>query len=274
MPEGDTIYRAATRVRSVLTGHTIVATTGSWKVMDADSLVNTSVSRVVSRGKHLLIHLDNGRVLHSHMGMTGSWHVYPAGERWKKPQTSAALSLHTANHQVVCFSPKQIELMSERQLARNPWMKRLGPDLISESPADKTVITRFRTQNSVAIGEAVMNQSVVSGIGNIYKSEVLFLEQTHPQTLVRDLSDTEILSIVRTAAHLLKANSLSVRRRTRRRATGSRLWVYNRGGQPCQKCGGTIQLIRQGSLGRTTYFCSACQSRTDMGTSQSDPTDQ
>ena len=274
MPEGDTIYRAAARVRSVLAGHTIVATTGSWKVMDADSLVNTSVSRVVSRGKHLLIHLDNGRVLHSHLGLTGSWHVYPAGEPWKKPQTSAALSLHTANHQVVCFNPKQIELMSERQLARNPWMKRLGPDLISESPTDETVITRFRTQNSVAIGEAVMNQSVVSGIGNIYKSEVLFLEQTHPQTLVRDLSDAEILSIVRTAAHLLKANRLSVRRRTRRRATGSRLWVYKRAGQPCQKCGGTIQLIRQGNLGRTTYFCSACQSQTDIGTSQSDPTDQ
>ncbi|MEO2036687.1 MAG: DNA-formamidopyrimidine glycosylase family protein [Planctomycetaceae bacterium] len=259
MPEGDTIYRAAQRLHRVLIGRTIQSVEGSDIIPLAGSLLGSVVKDIESRGKHLLIHFSHSQVLHSHLGMSGSWQIYRKGENWRKPKWQAALMLVTADHCVVCFQPKCIELVSDLELRRNAWLQHLGPDLLGESTPPEVIVARFRTQNGVSIGEALLNQTVVSGIGNVYKSEVLFLEQLDPQVHVSALTDEQIASLVSTATRLLRRNLTAEKRRTRFRATGPAVWVYGRNGEPCLKCGSTVRMVRQGNMARSTYYCPGCQ---------------
>ncbi len=260
MPEGDTIFRIAVQLRKVLENQPIVESRGRWEVEDAASLVDRCVDGIEARGKHLLMHFDDSRVLHSHMGMTGSWHIYRHGEAWQKSQKAAALVLETEKFVVCCFSPKLIELITATRLKRNEYLNRLGPDLLGPTPEDSIVLRRFRSQNAVPIGQVIMNQTVVCGIGNVYKSEVLFLEQIHPLTLVRDLTDEQLLNIVKRSIDLMRRNLESYPRRTRF-SQGGNVWVYSRSGDECLKCGAEVKMIRQGDLGRSTYFCPDCQGR-------------
>lgn len=258
MPEGDTIFRTAVQLRKVLDGEIIADASGRWEIENAASLIGFRVTGIESRGKHLLIHFDDGRVVHSHMGMTGAWHIYRVGEAWGKSERAAALVLTTDRFCVVCFSPKLIELVSAQRLKRDEYLNRLGPDLLGPPVESRTILERFHTQKSVPIGQAVMNQTVICGIGNVYKSEVLFLEQIHPATPVGSLSDEQILAIVEQAVRLMRRNLEGHPRRTRF-LPGSATWVYSRARQPCFKCGTAVAMIRQGDLGRSTYFCPTCQ---------------
>lgn len=259
MPEGDTIHQAATNLRKVLENNRIKAVTGRPEVRNRERLVETRAIGVEARGKHLIIHFDNEHALHSHMGMTGSWHLYPLQHRWQKPRSQAAIVLTTASWDVVCFSPKQLQILTERKLASDPWLQRLGPDILGPPIDNKTLLNRFRTQNVLPIGEAVMNQTVVSGIGNVYKSEILFLEQIHPQTRVAELTDQQLLKLRDQAVFLMQRNLNNTPRQTRFRGDRQKLWVYGRSGEECLKCGSTIQIIRQGNLARSTYLCPQCQ---------------
>jgi len=261
MPEGDTIYRTAAQLRRVLEGRTVSAARGRWEVEDAATLAERRCDSIETRGKHLLMHFDDQRVLHSHMGMTGSWHIYRRGEPWRKSQKAAAIVLDLEDFVVVCFSPKLLELVSSVQLKGNNYLRRLGPDLLGSSLDRDEIVARFRTQDRVSIGQAVMNQTVVCGIGNVYKSEVLFLETIHPLTPVRDLTDHQIWSLVERSEQLMRRNLEGYPRRTRF-LPGEKLWVYDRSGDPCLKCGTRVEMIRQGDLGRSTYFCPECQTRT------------
>ena len=159
----------------------------------------------------------------------------------------------------VCFSPKLLQLLSADQLRRHAHLNRLGPDLLAEQVDDAEVLRRFRIHDQAPIGEAVMNQTVVAGIGNVYKSEILFLTRTNPWTKVGCLSDEQILNIAQTARQWLAKNLSGAPRRTRASLDGQRLWVYGRSGKPCFVCGQRIQLRRQGDAGRTTYWCGQCQ---------------
>lgn len=260
MPEGDTIFRAATRLKAVLDGQTVERAESRWLGEAVSPLVGRKIAAVEARGKHLLIKFDNERVLHSHMGMTGSWHIYRPGEAWQKPAHRAAIVIECPQVCVVCFTPKLLELMTLTGLRRHDYLNRLGPDLLAGPPPDEDVLARFRQCNNLPIGQVVMNQTVVSGIGNVYKSEVLFLMRLHPLTLVSELSDERILELVLLARELMEKN-LSGRPRTTRFALGGkRFWAYGRSGEPCYECGTAIELIRQGDAGRTTYFCPQCQS--------------
>lgn len=259
MPEGDTIHRAATRLKAVLDGQVVQRAESRWLGAAAESLCGRQIKAVEARGKHLLIQFDDDRVLHSHMGMTGSWHIYRPGERWQKPAQRAAIWLECPEVCVVCFTPKLLELLTAAGMRRHEYLHRLGPDLLAGPPRDEEVLARFRQCNNLPIGEAVMNQTVVSGIGNVYKSEVLFHERLHPQTLVRDLGDEQILAITTIARELMEQNLSGRPRTTRYALDGGRFWVYGRSGKPCYTCGRPIELIRQGDLGRTTYFCPQCQ---------------
>src|SRR5688572_16076090 len=125
MPEGDTIFRAATRLRPVLEGQVVQRAQSREPQIDAESLVGREIKQVEARGKHLLFHFEDGRVLHSHMGMTGSWHIYRPGETWLKPATRAAIVLDCANHTVVCFTPRTLELLTETGLRRHRYLPRL-----------------------------------------------------------------------------------------------------------------------------------------------------
>ena len=259
MPEGDTIHRAATRLKAVLDGQTVVRVESRRLGRAAESLWGRRITSVEARGKHLLIQFDEDLVLHSHMGMTGSWHIYRPGETWQKPAGRAHISLECSDVCVVCFTPKLLELLTLAGARRHDYLNRLGPDLWAGPPADDEVLARFRMCDNLPIGEAVMNQTIVSGIGNVYKSEVLFHLRLHPQTLVSNLHEEQILSFTTTARDLMQKNLSGRPRTTRYALDGGRFWAYGRSGKPCYVCGTPIQLIRQGDLGRTTYFCPTCQ---------------
>lgn len=259
MPEGDTIYRAAVNLRKVLSGQTIISATGRQEVTNVIDLVGATATAVEARGKHLLIHFDSELVVHSHMGMTGSWHIYRLDDHWKKATGQAVLVLKTAAWCVVCFTPKLLEIVSETSLRRNSWLTRLGPDILGLPIPNEVFLTRTRSQSQNAIGEVLMNQSVVSGIGNVYKSEILFLEGVHPEIRVEAIDDTTLLSLRDRAVTLMKRNLDGRQRTTRLHSQGPRLWVYGRQKQPCLKCGATIFRLRQGDNARSTYYCPQCQ---------------
>lgn len=264
MPEGDTIFRSAKRLRPLMEGATVVEAKDNGRYFDATVLADAIFEKVEARGKHLLMHLADGRVLHSHMGMTGSWHIYKVDETWRKPARWAALSLQVRNGDgaescIVCFSPKTFELLTATQFRRHRFLNRLGPDLMQDGFDPQVVLSRFRVHNLAAIGEAVMNQTIVCGIGNVYKSETLFLTKTDPFRRVLDLTDDTILAIVEMAQSLMHKNTIGYPRQTRLSSDGQKLWVYGRKGQPCFSCGDEIAMRRQGDLGRSTYWCQTCQ---------------
>lgn len=259
MPEGDTIFRAAARLRPVLEGQPVARARARWERIDAASLVGRTITKVEARGKHLLFFFDDGRALHSHMGMTGSWHIYRLGEPWQKPEQRAAIVLEGAEYLVVCFTPKTLELLSAAGVKRHPHLQRLGPDLLSEEFDEQAALAGFRARPTTPIGEAVMNQTLAAGVGNVYKSEVLFLLHHHPLTPVGMLSDDEILELLRKSRELMLQNLDGKPRTTRHALDRRRYWTYGRSGEPCFICGAAIQVVRQGDLGRTTYFCPQCQ---------------
>ncbi|MEM6799704.1 MAG: DNA-formamidopyrimidine glycosylase family protein [Planctomycetota bacterium] len=262
MPEGDTLFRIARQLRPVLTGRTIIESR-AWRprggpAIDADSLVGRTVSGVEAVGKHLLIPFDDGRVVHSHLGMTGAWHVYREGDSWRKPERAAALVLTTTDHTVVNFSPKQLELVTERALKRDAHLRRLGPDLMLPDVDLAEVRQRLRTHNRTPIGEAVMNQTIAAGIGNVYKSESLFFAKLNPWDAVGMFDDDRLLAYLR-QTHALMRRNRGGGMRTTRHSGGPRLWVYGRSGEACLVCGEVIQMRRQGDQGRSTYWCPLCQ---------------
>lgn len=269
MPEGDTIFVAARNLRKVLQSEIVTSASAkveagirstAWRNLETVvDLSGQTVTSVRSHGKHLLIAFEAGQILHSHMGMTGSWHIYRPDDVWQNPENFAAVQLRTSRWCVVCFSPKMIELVTAGQLKRDPYFRRLGPDLLQETISDGSYLARLRTQDRTSIGEAVMNQTVVSGIGNVYKSEVLFCEHIHPETNVSQLSNGCLLDVRNTSVRLMKRNTRNAPRQTRFAADSQRLWVYGRRDQPCFVCGEKIQMIRQGTAGRSTYFCPGCQ---------------
>jgi endonuclease-8 len=276
MPEGDTLFRTAARLRPILQGRRIEAATAREPEFQARSLVNQVIEAVDARGKHLLIRLDDSRTIHSHLGMHGSWHVYGKGEPWRKNKRLAGLVIEVDENPTdgestpenasprasvcVCFNPKTLELLSETQLRRHPHLSRLGPDLLGGELDMEEVVRRFRVHDQTPIGGAVMNQTIVCGIGNIYKSEVLFMTRINPFRPVAKLSDEDIARIVNSARKWLRFNAVGgYPRRTRSGLDGASLWVYGRGGRACFRCRTRIRVRRQGDLGRTTFWCPRCQ---------------
>jgi endonuclease-8 len=261
MPEGDTIFRAAARLRPVLSGQTIIRATGASPQLDASRLEGCQVQATAARGKHLLIHLDNAHAIHSHLGMHGSWHVYQRDS--VRPETLRRrvpdLALELAASVCVCLAPKTLEILSDRAIRRHPYLSRLGPDLLGENFDVGQLIPRLRVRPELAVGDAVMNQTLVCGIGNVYKSEVLFLERVNPFIHLEQLTDKQLIRLLSRARELMRRNVDGHRRTTRFGRDGQRLWVYRRQGERCLVCGTAIRMRRQGNLGRSTYWCPTCQ---------------
>lgn len=259
MPEGDTIFRTAATLRKSLEGGAITAATARDGVVDCDVLVGNRLAAIEARGKHLLMHLASGHAVHSHMGMTGSWHVYHPQQPWRKGANLAALVMRVAALDAVCFSPKLLELLSADRLRRHPHLNRLGPDLLGAEFDVPAAIARFRRRNALPLGEAVMDQTIVCGIGNVYKSDLLFVLGFDPFAAVAQFTDDELGALLQRAQALMKRNLSGAPRQTRFRGDGRRLWVYGRSGDACFTCGAAIQLRRQGDAGRTTCWCPVCQ---------------
>lgn len=259
MPEGDTIHIAARNLSKVLVERVITEATGRRELQCVEQLVGQTVQSVEARGKHLIIHFTGEFVIHSHMGMTGSWHIYRVADRWQKPARQAFVVLRTTEWCVVCFTPKQLRLITETALRRDPYLQHLGPDLLADEISDDVFLARMRTQNTDQIGHVLMNQQIVAGIGNVYRSELLFLENLHPDTLVQRLTNQQLLNLRDRIVPLMKRNMDGNPRTTRFEGDRFRHWVYGRRNEPCLKCGATIELLRQGDLARSVYFCPSCQ---------------
>ena len=265
MPEGDTIFRTAVVLRSVLVGGTVTgaaaqAQPGMRWVPDLDRLVGAAITSVESRGKQLLIGFDSGLILRTHMRMSGSWHRYRPGERWRLPKIQASVILETADAIAVCFNAPTVELLTDRERARHPTLAGLGPDLLANEFDADAALKRLRERSSTELGEALLDQRAVAGIGNVYKSEVCFIERVSPWRPVGELDDGSLARVLATSRRLLRANAAGGARMTTEGARGAgRLWVYGRAGRPCRRCGRLIRARRQGELPRTTYWCPGCQ---------------
>jgi endonuclease-8 len=263
MPEGDTIAQSARTLTGVLVGRTVTrfrsSVAGVEARADALGVTGSQVAGVEARGKHLLIQFSTGAVLRTHMRMTGSWHLYRAGTRWRKPASFARVVLEAGDVTAVCFSAPEVELLSAVQARGHARLQRLGPDLLAPAFDEADALSRLRAATDLEIGDALLDQSRVAGIGNIYKSEVLFLERVNPFARVASLSDDVLRTLLRTARRQMRRNVGTAERRTTHDANRHALWVYDRAGQPCARCGTTIRRVLQGPHARSTFWCPACQ---------------
>jgi endonuclease-8 len=215
----------------------------------AERLVGDEVDEVEARGKHLLIRFAGGLTLHTHMRMTGSWHVYRVGDKWRKPKHLAGVVLEFGDRIAVCFSAPVIELLPTRTEFAHPVLAGLGPDILT-APLDVDEIKRRAAEQdpSVPIGDVLLDQQVVAGIGNIWRCEAMFNCKVNPAA---PHSTVDLDALVRTASRLMQAHArLGVVYRPR---------VYNRAGRPCPRCHRPIKAARQGRHARTAYWCSKCQ---------------
>ena len=273
MPEGDTLHRTADGLRPYLVGRAIVAAraAGPGAVPRVGRIVGATVTDVAAVGKNLLVRFDNGLELRTHLRMTGSWHRYRPGERWRRPPSRARLVLEVPGAVAVCFDAPVVELLEIRAESLHPPLAGLGPDLLDPAwgpdlAAEALRRLRDPARAGRAIGEAIVDQRALAGIGNVYKSEVLFIERVDPWARVDELPDVTLDALVATARGLLVANAdrragpERVTTGRARAAAGQPLWVYDRAGRPCRRCGTPIGRRRQGTeLPRLTFWCPRCQ---------------
>lgn len=254
MPEGDTIHRTARTLHHALVGQRVDAYRGPG--LEA-AVVGRRVEAVRARGKHLIIAFAGGYRLHSHMRMEGSWHVYRPGERWRKSARGARATLVTRAWVAVCFYAPLVELLAPQQ--RSDLLDGLGPDLLDPALDLEAAVAALVTAGHLPLGVALMDQRLVAGIGNVYKSEVLFETAENPFAPVSAFDRARLRAVLARAATLMRKNLRAGPRSTRRRLGPGRLWVYGRKDEPCYRCGSRIDMRRQGPQARSTYFCAACQ---------------
>ena len=259
MPEGDTIFRTARSLR-VLEGVQVIGFSSSLPAVAAAALrlgvIGSRVESAQARGKHLLIRFSCGAVLHTHQGMHGSWRLQRAnGAR----RGAARAVLETSTWVAVCLRAPVVELFPAALEALHPSLRRLGPDLLAPGFDGTEAVRRLRERPELPIGVALMDQTSLAGVGNVYKSEVLFLTGISPFVPVGSLDAAALLRIVEEARRQLGRNLGPGLRRTTSGLAPRRLFVYRRAGEPCPRCGNPIEMLRQGEQARSTYFCRSCQ---------------
>jgi endonuclease-8 len=263
MPEGDNLFRAATTLHRALAGAFVTAFRTDLPALraaaDARPLLGLRVEKVEARGKNLLVRFEDGRMLRTHLRMSGSWHLYRSGERWQRPENQARCAIESDRGFVaVCFNAPVVQLLTEFEL-RGTDVARLGPDATTDSFDVDEALRRIRERPEAMSCEALLAQRAMAGVGNVIKSETLFLRKADPFRRVAEFSDAELAALIAEAHRQLVANRSGGPRTTRRALTGPRLWVYGRSGEPCLRCGETVRMRRVGQGLRSTYYCPACQ---------------
>jgi endonuclease-8 len=274
MPEGDTIFRAARTLNRALAGH---AVTGFETVLpklsrvEFDSgITGRTVESVEARGKWMSMNFSGGLVLLTHMLMNGSWHIYRPGEAWQRRQIDMRIVIKTEKIWAVAFNVPIAEFHTEDTLRRRQGFRNLGQDVLGANFDPAMSIEHLRTRKDLAVGEALLTQSLMAGLGNVYKSEVCFACGVNPFRRIDSLSEDELSCLVETSRKFLLANVgeasgdqittyTGMRRTTGRSNSEDRLWVYGRRNEPCRKCGTPIESRKQGEDARTTFWCPACQ---------------
>ena len=259
MPEGDTIHAAARRIGDALVGRPIesIETPQPRHALDRwpERLRGRAVRSVDARGKHLFVRFDGDLTLHSHLRMSGWWGVFRRGERWRRSPRRAWLVIRTPEHEVVQFDGPVLELMTDGRTRFDQRLAGLGPDVLGEELDEAAVVRNLRADDPTrAVGDALLDQRNVAGIGNIWKAEACFAAGVDPWRRLRDASDAELIAIVR-AAHERMRESVAGRGFMPK----ERLGVFERAGRLCPRCGTLVRSRGQGDDNRTTYWCPGCQ---------------
>ena len=273
MPEGDTIFRAARTLNRALAGKPVVRFESMFpaltRIHEDTPITGRTVESVRAMGKHVLMLFSDSLVLRTHMRMNGSWHIYRPGETWRKRRLDMRIVVATRDFEAVGFNIPIAEFIRGENLARHDSLRQLGPDLLSEDFDESEAVGRIRARRDIEIGDVLLTQRVMAGVGNVYKSEVLFACGVNPFVLTGTLSDDDVRRLVRTARTFLRMNVsgklaamttyTGFRRTTRRADPRERLWVYGRARLPCRRCGTPIRVRAQGPDARLTYWCPTCQ---------------
>jgi endonuclease-8 len=257
MPEGDTIHHAATRIREVLAGRVPdeILTPQPRHAVDRwpQRLAGRAVRSVDAHGKHLFVRFEGDLTLHSHLRMSGAWSVTRRGQRWRRAAGRAWLIVHSGEWEVVEFDGPVLELMRESRTRFDRRLAALGPDILGESFDLERFLRRLRAgEQTRAIGDALLDQQIVAGIGNVWKAETCFAVGVDPWRALAEIRDEEAAALVRFARERMR-ESAREGSHTRPRA------VYKRSGLPCARCGATIRQRGQGENHRLTFWCPGCQ---------------
>ena len=264
MPEGDTIHRAARTLHVALAGRTVTKFETVFPQLARVDVAGRTVESVDAAGKNLLMHFSGDLHLRTHMRMNGSWHIYKPGERWRKRFSDMRIVIATDAWVAVAFNVPVVEMHDSRSLERQDDLLHIGPDLIGETFDFDEAKRHIRARGDQEIADVLLNQRVVSGIGNEDKSELLFLARVSPFARVDEVSDEQLDTILKTARKIMVAN---VEKRSPARITNFSLdrrnwqYVYGRGGKPCLKCKTAIEYAKQGKDVRGTYWCPRCQAK-------------
>lgn len=229
-----------------------------------------TIEKVQAHGKWQTIYFSNDLILLTHMLMSGSWHIYRPGERWRRRREDIRIVVRTEQIHAVAFRVPIAEFHSADSLRRRRIFNQLGPSVLAAEYDDAEILRRLRSWPESTVGEALLAQSVLAGIGNVFKSEICFACGVNPFRKVATLSIGELSCLVATARKFLMANVshtsgdqivtyTGIRRTTGRSNREENLWVYSRRGEPCRRCGATIESRKQGLDARTSFWCPNCQ---------------
>ena len=279
MPEGDTIFRTARALGRALGGKPITAFRSTYprltRYNDDTPLAGQSVLQVESRGKWLLIHFSGGATLVTHMLMNGSWHIYRPGQPWQQSRANMRIVLETADYIAVGFRVPVAEMHTAESLRRDRRIPIYAIDVLSESFDATAAAGRLLAHPDESIADVLLNQNVLAGVGNVFKSEICFVTGIHPYCRVASLTQAQIDALIAAAQKLISSNVLEDsgdsivtyggrrRRTTHESNPGASLWVYGRAGEPCRCCGAPVRRRIQGPDARVTFWCPQCQPMPD-----------
>jgi endonuclease-8 len=261
VPEGDTVWLAARRLDTALAGRPLTRFDLRVPQLATADLTGATVTAVLPRGKHMLIRFDRGLTLHSHFRMDGNWRLHRPGERWRGgPAYQVRAVLANADWEAVGYRLHDLALVPTT--AEDTLVGHLGPDVLGPDWDADEAVRRLRADPRRPVGDALLDQRVLAGVGNLYKNEALFLVGVSPW---RPAGEVDLPKLVATAHRLMRANrdhpEQSTTGNVRR---GEQHWLYGRGGQPCRRCGSRIRVSEQSpdgrpEYGRVTYWCPHCQ---------------
>jgi endonuclease VIII len=279
MPEGDTIFRTARALGRALAAKPVTGFRTTYPLLarfdDDTPLVGQLVRSVESRGKWLLIHFSGGGTMATHMLMSGSWHIYRPGERWQRPRANMRILIENSEYVAVAFNVPVAKLLRSDEIERVLPIPQTTVDVLSQDFDMAEVARRILSCGAEEIGDVLLHQQVIAGVGNLFKSEVCYVTATNPFSKIAALDAEKIHALIATSRRLLKANvledsdemfvtDLGRRRRTTHESDpGASLWVYGRQGEPCRRCAQPIQRRLQGPDARVTFWCPQCQPMPD-----------
>jgi len=249
--EGDTILRAARRIEAALAGETVSVTAPNprGRAAGIGELDGRRLEAAEARGKHLVLRFGD-LALHSHLGMSGGWHVYAREAAWSKAPGAAWAVLKGSDAEAVQFGGPTLRVLRSEALGRDPLLSRLGPDVLAPDFDPASVARSLRRAPDRSVGEALLDQALVAGVGNIFKSEACFAARQDPWQPIAAIADPQLEHVAQ-AAHELMSEAVESGRQDRA--------VYRRAGRPCPSCATPIESRGQGDANRTTYWCPVCQ---------------